>query len=157
MELEDNASTDSGKDQDETHNKTLAACVTFVKRSAAEKAFANARSWQEHTLQLVWVTRQIKKENKSSSDKNNPSVSSDHLSSKNKSAASVSNDPKPEDEVKASSTEEPKSTNVSGDDNTLNEQAAKESDNDNNKSNSEFIEGAEKVAAPESNEEQMNG
>ncbi|CAN6849199.1 unnamed protein product [Brassica oleracea var. botrytis] len=157
VELEDNASTDSGKDQDETHNKTLAACVTFVKRSAAEKAFANARSWQEHTLQLVWVTRQIKKENKSSSDKNNPSVSSDHLSSKNKSAASVSNDPKPEDEVKASSTEEPKSTNVSGDDNTLNEQAAKESDNDNNKSNSEFIEGAEKVAAPESNEEQMNG
>ncbi|CAN7044905.1 hypothetical protein BRARA_B03308 [Brassica rapa] len=152
VELEDNASADSGKDQDETHNKSLAACVTFVKRSAAEKAFANAKSWQEHTLQLVWVTRQIKKENKSSSDKNNPSVSSDHLSSKNKYAASVSNDPKPEDEVKASSTEEPKSTNVSGDDNTLNEQ-----DNGSNKSNSESIEGAVKVAAPESDEEQMNG
>ena len=152
MELEDNASADSGKDQDETHNKSLAACVTFVKRSAAEKAFANAKSWQEHTLQLVWVTRQIKKENKSSNDKNNPSVSSDHLSSKNKSAASVSNDPKPEDEVKSSSTEEPKSTNVSGDDNTLNEQ-----DNGSNKSNSESNEGAEKVAAPESDEEQMNG
>ncbi|CAH8309195.1 unnamed protein product [Eruca vesicaria subsp. sativa] len=159
VELEDNASTDSGKDQEsETHNKSRAACVTFVKRSAAEKAFANAKSWQEHTLQFVWVTRQIKKENNSSSDKNNPSVPRDHLSSKNKPASSVSNDPKPPDEVKASSTEEPESTNVSGDDDTLDEREAKESDNGNNKSITESIEGAsEAVAASETDKEQLNG
>ncbi|KAF8088402.1 hypothetical protein N665_0543s0012 [Sinapis alba] len=159
VELEDNASTDSsGKDQDETDNNSLAACVTFVKRNAAEKAFANAKCWQEHTLQLAWVTRQIKRENNSSGDKNNPSVSRDHLSSKNNPASSVSTDPKPADEVKASSTEEPKSTNVSGDENTLDEQEAEESNNGNSKSNSESIEGAsEAVAASETDEEQING
>ncbi|XP_018440701.1 zinc finger CCCH domain-containing protein 41 isoform X1 [Raphanus sativus] len=159
VELEDNASSDSDKDQEsETHSKIVAACVTFVKRSAAEKAFANAKSWQEHTLQLAWVTRQIKKENNSNSVKNNPSASSGHLSSKNNPASSVSNDPKPADEVKASSTEEQEVASVSGDDNTLDEPEAKESDNGNDKSNSESIEGAsEAVAATETDEEQMNG
>ncbi|KAG2301496.1 hypothetical protein Bca4012_059755 [Brassica carinata] len=158
VELEDNESTDSGKDQDETDNKSLAACVTFVKRSAAEKAFANAKSWQEHTLQLAWVTRQIKKANNSSSDKNNPSVSRDHLSSKNNPASSVSNDPKPADEVKASITEEPQVASISGDDNTLDEPEAKEGDNGNIKSNNESIEGAsEAVAVSETDEKQING
>lgn len=164
MELEDNASIDSDKDH-ETHNEDRAACVTFVKRSAAEKAFANAKSWQEHTLQLVWVTRQSKRENNSNNTNNNLSVSCDHVSSKNK-CASVSNDPKPAtDEVKASSTEEPENTNVSGDNNTndtLDEQETKESDNgNNNKSNSESIEEAseaiEESRTDEEQSEQMNG
>ncbi|KAJ0230088.1 Zinc finger CCCH domain-containing protein 41 [Hirschfeldia incana] len=158
VELEDTASTDSGKDQDETHSRSVAACVTFVKRSAAEKAFANAKSWQGHTLQLAWVTRQIKKENNGSSVKNNLSASSDHLSSKNKPASSVSIDSKPADEVKASISEEPEVASISGDKNTLDEPEAKESDNGNDKSNSESIKGAsEAFAVSETDDEQMNG
>ncbi|KAL0737685.1 hypothetical protein Bca4012_013895 [Brassica carinata] len=159
VELEDDASTDGGKDQDETDKENRAACVTFVKRSAAEKAFANAKCWKEHTLQLKWVTRQSNRENNSSSNNNNNlSVTGDHLSRKNKCTASVSNDPKPKDEVKASSTEEPENTNVSGDDKTLDERETKESDNGNNKSNSESVEGAsEAVAVSEADEEQING
>ncbi|KAJ4900984.1 Zinc finger CCCH domain-containing protein 41 [Raphanus sativus] len=163
VELEEDASTDGGKDQDETdkENRNRAACITFVKRSAAEKAFANAKCWQEHTLQLKWVTRQSNRENNSSSNNNNNhlSVTGDHLSSKNKCTASVSNDPKPKDEqVKASSTEEPGNTNVSGDDKTLDERETKESDNGNNKSNSESVEGAsEAVAVSEADEKQING
>lgn len=155
MELEDNASIDSGKDH-ETHSENRAACVTFVKRSAAEKALANAKCWQEHMLQLVWVTRQSNKEsNNNNNSSNSLSVSRDHLSSKNK-CASVSKDPKPADEVKASSTEEPENTNVSGDnDSTLEKQETKESDNDNNKSNHESIKGAsEMIAAAGTDEEQ---
>ncbi|CAH8360980.1 unnamed protein product [Eruca vesicaria subsp. sativa] len=160
VELEDNASTDSGKDQNETVEENRAACVTFLKRSAAEKAFANAKCWKEHTLQLKWVTRQSNRENKSSNNNNNNlSVTSDHLSSKNKCTASVSNDPKPKDEVKASSTEEQENKIVSGDGNTLDKQETKESDNGNNTSNSESIEGAsEAVAVSEADdEEEKNG
>ena len=158
LELEDNASIDSGKDQDETDKENRAACVTFVKRSAAEKAFANAKCWKEHTLQFKWVTRQSNRENNDSNNNNNLSVTGDHLSKKNKCTASVSNDPKPKDEVKASSTEEPENTNVSGDDKTLDERGTKESDNGNSKSNSESIEGAsEAVAVSETDEEQING
>ncbi|EOA23470.1 hypothetical protein CARUB_v10016662mg [Capsella rubella] len=147
VELEDNASIDKGKDH-ETHNENRAACVTFVKRNAAEKALANAKCWQEHMLQLVWVTRQSNRESNNNNNNNNNnnsnsvSVSRDLHSSKDK-CASVSNDPKPADEVKASSTEEPEKTSVSGDnDSTLDKQETKESNNDNNKSNHESIEGA---------------
>ncbi|KAJ0254102.1 Zinc finger CCCH domain-containing protein 41 [Hirschfeldia incana] len=159
VELEDNASTDSGKDQDETDKENRAACITFVKRSAAEKAFANAKCWQEHTLQFKWVTRQSNRENGGSSNKNNLSVTSDHLSSKNKSTASVSSDdPKPKDDVKASSRVEPDNTNVSGDDKTLDERETKESENGNRKSNGQSVEGAsETVAMSEADEEQING
>ncbi|CAN7025980.1 hypothetical protein IGI04_024773 [Brassica rapa subsp. trilocularis] len=158
VELEDSASIDSGKGQDETDKENRAACVTFVKRSAAEKAFANAKCWKEHTLQLKWVTRPSNRENNDSNNNNNLSVSGDHLSSKNKCTASVSSDPKPKDEVNASSTEEPENTNVSGDDKTLDERETKESDNGNSKSNSESIEGAsEAVAVSETDEEQING
>lgn len=156
VELEDNASIDSGKDH-ETQNESRAACVTFVKRSAAEKAFANAKCWQEHTLQLVWVTRQSNREsNNNNNNSNSLSVSRDNLSSKNK-CASVSNDPKPAVEVKTSSTEEPENTNVSGDnDSTLDKQETKESDNDNNKSNHESIEGASEVIATAGTDEEQS-
>uniref|UniRef100_A0A1J3DWI5 Zinc finger CCCH domain-containing protein 41 n=1 Tax=Noccaea caerulescens TaxID=107243 RepID=A0A1J3DWI5_NOCCA len=166
VELEDNASIDGGKDH-ETCSENRAACVTFVKRSAAEKAFANAKCWQEHMLQLVWVTRQSRREN-SSNNNNNPSVSRDHTSSKNKCTPSVSNDPKPAVEVKASSTEEPDNKNVSGDDNildeqetresdkTLDEQETKESDNGNSKSNSESMEGASDAVAPSGTDEEQS-
>ncbi|KAF8051403.1 hypothetical protein N665_1733s0002 [Sinapis alba] len=158
VELEDNSSIDSGKDQDETVKENRAACVTFVKRNAAEKAFANAKCWKEHTLQFKWVTRQSSRENNGSNNNNNLSVTGDHLSSKNKCTASVSNDPKPKDEVKASSTEEPENTNVSGDDKTLDERETKEIDNGNNESNSESVEGgSEAVAVSEADEEQING
>lgn len=154
VELEDNPSTDSGKDH-ETHSENRAACVTFVKRTAAEKALANGKCWQEHMLQLVWVTRQSNREN----NNNNPSVSREHPSIKNKCTSSISNDPKPADEdVKASSTEEPENTHVSGENNSLDEQEAKEGDNGNNKSNSESI--SEAIAPTKSDEEQlkqMNG
>ncbi|KAH0908433.1 hypothetical protein HID58_031754 [Brassica napus] len=64
---------------------------------------------------------------------------------------------KPRDEVKASSSEEPENTNVSGDDNTLEEQETKESDDGNDKGNNESIEGAsEAVAVSETDEEQIN-
>lgn len=152
MELEDNASIDSGTDH-ETQNENRAACVTFVKRSAAEKAFANAKCWQEHMLQLVWVTRQSNRENISNNNNNNLSVSREHHSSKNKCTLSVSNDPKPADEVKASSKEEPEKTNVSGDNNNLDEQEVKEIDNGNNKSNSESA----SEANDEERLEQRNG
>ncbi|ESQ32693.1 hypothetical protein EUTSA_v10003632mg [Eutrema salsugineum] len=159
VELEGSASIDSGKNQDETYNENCGACVTFVKRSAAEKAFANAKCWQEHMLQLVWVTRQSNQKNNSSNTNNNLSASRDHLSSKNKPTSSVSNDPKPADEVKASSsTEEPENTNVSGEENSVDEREreANESDNGNHKSNSESIEGASKeIAASGTNEEQL--
>ncbi|CAH2045146.1 unnamed protein product [Thlaspi arvense] len=156
VELEDNASTDSGKDKDETYNENRAACVTFVKRSAAEKAFANAKCWQEHMLQLVWVTRQSNRENNSSKNNANLSVSRDQLSSKNKPTSSVSNDPKPADEVKASSTEEAENKIVSRDGNTLDEGETKESDSGNDKSNSESMEGAsEAIAASGTDEEPL--
>ncbi|KAG7559009.1 RNA recognition motif domain [Arabidopsis thaliana x Arabidopsis arenosa] len=156
VELEDNASIGSGKDH-ETQNENRAACVTFVKRSTAEKAFANAKCWQEHTLQLVWVTRQSNKEsNNNNNNSNSLSVSHDHLSSKNK-CASVSNDPKPAVEVKASSTEEPDTTNFSGDnDSTLDKRETKESDNDNNKSNHESMEGASDAIATSGTDEEQS-
>ncbi|CAF2035448.1 unnamed protein product [Brassica rapa] len=92
-------------------------------------------------LRLVWVTRQ------SNNRSNIPSVSHDHLSGKDKCTASVSNDLKPRDEVKASSSEEPENTNVTGDDNTLEEQETKESDHGNDKGNNESIEGASEAVA----------
>ncbi|VVB04248.1 unnamed protein product [Arabis nemorensis] len=157
VELEDNPSTDSDK-YHETYNENRAACVTFVKRTAAEKALANGNCWQEHMLQLVWVTRQSNRENNSNNN-NNPSVSREHPSIKKKCTSSISNDPKPADEeVKASSTEEPENTHVSGENNSLDEQEAKERDNGNNKSNSESI--SEAISLTRSDEEQleqMNG
>ncbi|XP_019085710.1 PREDICTED: zinc finger CCCH domain-containing protein 41-like [Camelina sativa] len=113
------------------------------KRNGYRKKIGDARKTRYgcqgrgHMLQLVWVTRQSSREsnNNSNNNSNSLSVSCDHLISKSKCA---SNDPKPGDEVKTSSTEKLENTNVSEDnDSTLDKQETKESDNDNNKSNHE--------------------
>ncbi|XP_010528233.1 PREDICTED: zinc finger CCCH domain-containing protein 41 [Tarenaya hassleriana] len=111
VEIEDEGpSGDNTKEGDDTSNENLTAHVTFAKRSAAEKAFANAKCWQGHVLRFVWVTtRQTGKED-------NPSVSNSDKSS------SVHSDPKavessPVSNIKESSVGTSDDKNVvSGDD-----------------------------------------